>query len=83
MISKYQKSWARTWAAWLALVAVSFVILEGLALIKRKDGDTLSENTRTWLGTDKRWKTWGALGFVVALVTFVVWFIPHIVFKVG
>jgi flagellar biogenesis protein FliO len=49
-------------------------------LVRREPGDTLSENTRAWLGTDKTWKTWGALGFVIALVGFVVWFVPHIVF---
>jgi hypothetical protein len=73
--------WATVWGFWLALVAVTFTVLESIALARREPGDTLSENTRTWLGTDKKWKTWGALGFVVALVGFVAWFVPHIVFK--
>lgn len=74
--------WAIIWAGWLAIVAVTFAVLEGVALVRREPGDTLSENTRQWLGTDRTWKTWGALGFVATLVGSVVWFIPHIVFKV-
>jgi hypothetical protein len=72
--------WATVWSIWLAIVAVTFAVLEAIALVRREPGDTLSENTRAWLGTDKTWKTWGALGFVIALVGFVVWFVPHIVF---
>ncbi|GIE98942.1 hypothetical protein [Paractinoplanes rishiriensis] len=77
-----RSAWAAIWAAWLAIAAVAFAVLETIALARRQRGDTLSENIRVWLGTDKRSKTWGALGFVVALVGFVVWFIPHIVFNI-
>lgn len=80
-MDKYQSKWARTWTIWLAVTAVSFAILETAGLLNKKEGDTLSENTRTWIGTEKTWKTWGALGFVAALVGFVIWFVPHIVFK--
>jgi hypothetical protein len=73
--------WAMVWSIWLAIVAVTFAVLEAVALIRRGRGDTLSENLRSWLGTDRTWKTWGAFGFVVALIGFVVWFLPHIVFK--
>ncbi|MFG1602859.1 hypothetical protein [Actinoplanes sp. NPDC049265] len=60
---------------------MTFAVLEGIALVRRAPGDTLSENTRHWLGTDRTWKTGGALGFVAALVGFIVWFVPHIVFR--
>lgn len=78
-----QAPWGRIWAWWLAFFALSFAILETIALIDRSTEDTLSENTRRWLGTNKSPKTWGAVGFIVALVGFVVWFIPHIVFNWG
>jgi hypothetical protein len=78
---KVQGVWARIWTVWLAVVAATFAVLEGIALVRRQPGDTLSENTRHWLGTDRTWTTWGALGFVIALVGFVVWFVPHIVFN--
>lgn len=81
MSAKYQKNWERVWAAWLGLVALSFALLEGVALVKREDGDTLSENTRRWIRTEHTWRSWGALGFVAGLVGFVVWFLPHIVFR--
>lgn len=75
--------WGRIWGWWLAFFALSFAILETIALIDRSTEDTLSENTRRWLGTNKTWKTGGALAFIVALVGFVIWFIPHIVFNWG
>jgi hypothetical protein len=79
--ARYRTLWAAIWRTWLAVAAMTFAVLETIALIRRQPGDTLSENTRHWLGTDRRWATWGALGFVVALVGFVIWFVPHIVFK--
>lgn len=82
MDPNYRKRWSRTWAVWLVLVAVSFAILEGAGLVNRKTGDTLSENTRIWLGIRKgQWRTKGALAFIVALLGFVAWFIPHIVWQ--
>jgi hypothetical protein len=81
-LNRRQRLWGRIWAIWLLLAAVSFAVLEIIGLVNRRPGDTLSENTRRWLGTDRTWRTWGALGFVAALVGFVVWFVPHIVFSV-
>lgn len=78
---KYRRRWGRIWIAWLIAVAASFAALEGTALAKRKEGDTLSEQTRRWAGTDRTWKTWGALGFTGVVAGFAVWFIPHIVFR--
>ncbi|MDH6462070.1 hypothetical protein M2302_002245 [Micromonospora sp. A200] len=80
-MDRYTKTWARIWAGWLLVVALSFALLEGLALAKKREGDTLSENTRVWLRTDRGWKSAGPLAFIVALVAFVVWFIPHIVWR--
>ncbi len=80
-LNRRQRLWGRIWTIWLLLAAVSFAVLETIGLINRRPGDTLSENTRRWLGTDRTWRTWGALSFVAALVGFVVWFVPHIVFK--
>jgi hypothetical protein len=77
----YRSRWAQIWSWWLLIVALSFVLLEGTGLVNRKTGDTLSENTRRWLGIDRTWKTWGAAGFAGALVAFVVWFIPHILWS--
>lgn len=81
MDPKYRSKWSKIWIVWIALAAGSFAVLETIGLVKPKTGDTLSENTRHWLGTDRTWKTWGAGGFVAALIAFVVWFIPHIVWN--
>ncbi|MFC4089341.1 hypothetical protein [Micromonospora sp. GCM10011541] len=79
----YRSRWAFIWSVWLVLVAVSFAVLEGIGLANRKTGDTLSENTRNWLGIRKgKWRTAGAFGFIAALVAFVAWFIPHIVWQI-
>lgn len=82
MDKNYRSTWARIWAIWLVVVAASFAILEGIALVKRKPGDTLSENTRRWIRTDKGWKSAGPLAFMAALIAFVVWFLPHIVWEI-
>jgi hypothetical protein len=74
--------WATIWAVWLVIVAVSFAVLETIALVRKADGDTLSENTRTWIGVRRGWKSAGVLGFMAVLVGFVIWFIPHIVWGV-
>lgn len=81
MDDRYRRKWATIWRAWLVLVAVSFAILEGLALIKRRPGDTLSEATRTWLRTDRGWKSAGPLAFAAALIAFVAWIVPHIIWE--
>lgn len=82
-MSKYEKLWERIWLIWLVVVAASFAILEGIGLVNRKKGDTLSENTRRWLGiTPKKRMTAGAIGLGVALVGFVIWFWPHIALEV-
>lgn len=81
MDQNYRRRWARTWTVWLVLVAATFAILEGAGLANRKTGDTLSENTRIWLSIRKGRLTRGAVAFIVALLGFVAWFIPHIVWQ--
>lgn len=70
--------WEAFWAAWLAVVALSFGVAEGVALAK---GETLSKVTRRWLGVAPRRprRRWAVPAFVVAMLTFTAWFIPHIV----
>ncbi|OKI45101.1 hypothetical protein [Micromonospora sp. CB01531] len=80
---QYKGTWARIWGWWVVLFAVSFALLEGIALAKKPEGDTLSENTRKWLGIrDGKWRTPGVFAFIVALVGFVAWFVPHIAWQV-
>ena len=78
-------NWTVTWAIWLVVVAGSFAVLEGLALRDSRTGDTLSENTRRWLGIEPahRIRRVAVPAFVAVLVGFVVWFIPHIVVRWG
>jgi hypothetical protein len=74
-------SWA--WVAWLAMSAGTFAILETIALINRRLGDTLSENTRRWLGITpaRPVRRYTVPAFAAALVVFVVWFVPHIIWS--
>lgn len=80
---EYKRRWRWTWAIWLGIVALSFAILEGVGLAKRKTGDTLSESTRHWLGIVKGGRLGKkAIAFAAALVLFLIWFIPHILFQI-
>ncbi len=70
--------WQIFWIAWLASVAVSFGIAEGIAIVK---GETLSTVTRRWLGVDPR-KPWRAIAvpvFVIAVAVLATWLVPHII----
>lgn len=73
------------WAAWLALTAASFAVLETIGLWTTADGDTLSEATRYWLGIDPvaPWRPLGIAGFSLLLLGFTAWFYPHIVARWG
>jgi hypothetical protein len=78
----YVESWV--WIVWLIISLGGFAILETISLANRKRGDTLSENTRRWLGIDPP-NPVARIGiplFVAVLVIFVIWFIPHIVFQI-
>ncbi|RZU28314.1 hypothetical protein EV284_6480 [Streptomyces sp. BK022] len=64
--------WAAIWIAW----GVTFAVVEGLALTNRRDGDTLSENTRRLFRT--RTSKVGRAIFAVAWIGFSGWFALHI-----
>ena len=72
------------WIAWLATTAGAFAVLETIALVNRRKGDTLSERTRAWLGiTPPNARRRIAVPvFAAVLILFVCWFLPHIVFDV-
>ena len=59
------------WAVWILL----FAIFEGLALVSRKAGDTLSERTQAWFRTHTRA---GRITFGVVWVGFSGWMFWHI-----
>lgn len=71
------------WIVWLALVGMSFIILETWAIFSKKVGDTLSERTRKWLGLEpeKPFRIAASSAFAMVLVLFVAWFVPHILFR--
>lgn len=68
------------WVGWLVAVVASFGVLEGIALGNRADGDTLSENTRRWIGmfAGTRKRAAGAAAFAGTVLGFAVWFVVHI-----
>lgn len=71
---------ADIWIAWLAALITSFGVIEGIALVNKAKGDTLSERTRQWLGIDppKPQRHLYIPLFVASLVGLVAWFITHI-----
>ena len=75
-------SWA--WIVWGSVSLGSFAVLETVALANKRDGDTLSENLRRWLGIhpSRPARRFAVPAFVVGLAIFVVWFVPHIVLNI-
>lgn len=73
-------AWA--WVVWLSLLGGSFAVLEGIALRNRRTGDTLSENTRRWLGINpaRPGRRASMAVFAGTLIAFTAWFVPHILF---
>jgi hypothetical protein len=71
------------WIGWLVVTGLSFAVLETIALIDRRRGDTLSENIRAWLGIDpvRPQRRIAIPVFIGAFLTFVAWFVPHIVLR--
>lgn len=61
--------------AWLVF-GVFFVVVETIALIDRRPGDTLSEHLRSWFATRGKPRWWQARRAV--LVVFLVWFPVHL-----
>jgi len=72
-------NWGTVWAVWAVAVLGSFAVFETWALLTRKQGSTLSENIRLWLGIRpvRGWRLAGSVG----LLAFLVWFGWHIVFQ--
>lgn len=70
-------SWSAVWAVWLAVMAISFGVLEWVTLRRH---ETLSENMRRWLGIEppKPWRRVSVALFTGAVIGFAAWFVPHI-----
>lgn len=64
--------WPYIWIAWTAV----FAFAEGIALANKRDGDTLSENTRRLFRT--RTRKAGRAVFAVGWFGFSGWFALHI-----
>lgn len=63
---------------WLWLIpAVSFAVLETIAIINRREGDTLSEVLRLLAGVNPR-RPWLPLG-VAAILAFCAWLPIHLI----
>lgn len=67
--------WNIVWALWLGL----FALFEGVALADRRNGDTLSERTRDWFGTER--SKHGRIVFGAGWVAFASWFLWHILWQ--
>ena len=63
------------WLLWVILGAVSFAVAEGVALVNRRSGDTLSENTRRWFHVTTKA---GRYVWVIIWGLFAMWFGVHI-----
>jgi len=67
------------WILW----GVYFCILEGVALVRSAEGDTLSEHIRLWFGTKKGTKpTLWAWARRIFLAVFLLWLTIHFLFGV-
>lgn len=73
-------NWRYAWTLWIVLAFGSFAVLETMAILDPALGDTLSENIRSWFHTNT---VTGALIFGVALSTFFLWFLVHILGNFG
>lgn len=63
-----------TWIAWI----LSFVVVEGIALVRDQKDDTLSEHFQKWFRTDTNI---GRTVFMVIWGLFAMWFGAHIMFS--
>lgn len=64
---------AYTWA-WLGWFAY-FIVVEGIALLDRREGDTLSEHVWKWLMPERGAMAWRLRR--VALLAFMAWLTLH------
>lgn len=67
------------WPAWLAVLAVGFIVAETVALVSKGRGGALTEWTKRQLGVDppRKRRRWTVATFTVALVALTVWLTPH------
>lgn len=70
-----QRAWSAAWSIWAAAVAISFSVLEGLAL-SRRSHPTLSRTLARWLGVNPptRWGRAAMFGFAA----FWTWMTVHV-----
>lgn len=61
---------------WSAVIGAG-LIYEGYALVSKRDGDTLSERTRSWFKTRT---IPGKIAFATTWIAFATWFLFHIIF---
>ena len=73
-------NWSLFWAVFTIVPLVVFGIFEYLG----RHNHTYSETIRRWLGVDppNKRRRWAQVAFVVVLVGFDVWFIPHILLSI-
>lgn len=63
------------WIVWAAVLAGSFAVIEGIALVRKRPEDTLSDHLRAWFHTNTH------LGRTIWLAAFgalAVWLLTHI-----
>lgn len=60
-------------------VAALVLFLEVVGIVGKQKDDTISEMTRKYFRTETKM---GAIAFVIAWVSFAVWYLYHIVFDV-
>lgn len=64
----------KLWIAWIA----AFVVIEGVALYRKQEGDTLSEHVWKWFHTDKMTKPTGTTRLRrFVLLAFMAWLSVH------
>jgi len=56
----------------------AFVVIEGVALMNKKEGDTLSEHLRRWFSTMTDNGGWSAHLRKVVPLAFVIWLAGHL-----
>lgn len=62
------------WIAWGA----AFLVIEGVALVNKQPGDTLSEHVWRWFRIKGKSPSWTAARF--GLLAFLVWLTGHLAF---
>lgn len=66
--------WTWAWLAW----AGAFAVIEGVALMNKKEGDTLSEHLRLWFSTMSNDGGLGCHLKKVVPLAFVIWLVGHL-----